>query len=99
MRLSFRGVATAGFLFLIAFAGPVVGFGRERGPRVEVRCPFPPIPVTIDQQKVLVYELHVTNFDTVPLTLQSVEIFADGNGSDPLASLADKKLSSAMTRA
>jgi len=74
------------------------GFARERGPRVEVVCPFPPIPVTINQQKVLVYELHVTNFDTVPLTLKRLEILANEEGSGPLSTLADESLSAAMTR-
>jgi len=43
------------------------GLARERGPRVEVVCPSPPVPVRIDKQQVLVYELRVTNFDAGPL--------------------------------
>ena len=39
-------------------------------------CPSPPIPVTIGKHKVLVYELHLTNFDVVPLTLKRISIFA-----------------------
>src|ERR1700733_12646633 len=74
------------------------GFARERGPRVEVVCPFPPLPVTIDKKQVLVYELHVTNFDTVSLTLQRAEIFANDEGTRPLSTLVDDGLSSAMTR-
>jgi len=53
------------------------GLGRERGPRVEVFCPAPPIAVKLAEQRVLVYELHITNFEVVPLTLKRVEIFAD----------------------
>jgi murein DD-endopeptidase len=73
-------------------------FARERGPRVEVVCPSPPIPVTIDKNKVLVYELHVTNFDTVPLTLKRVEIFANEESREPLIILEKDKLSAAMIR-
>src|SRR5579863_7617723 len=72
-------------------------WARERGPRVEVGCPSPPIPVVIGKNKVLVYELHVTNFDTVPLTLKRVEIFA-AQASEPLATFEDEKLAAAMTR-
>lgn len=71
---------------------------RERGPRVEVVCPSPPIPVTIGKNKVVVYELHVTNFDTVPLTLKRVEIFAARDSVEPLANFEDDKLSTMMTR-
>jgi hypothetical protein len=46
---------------------------------------------------VLVYELHITNFDTVSLRLNRVEIFAN-DGSDSLLTLADDKLSAAMVR-
>jgi Peptidase family M23 len=70
---------------------------RERGPRVEVVCPSPPTPVAIGKIKVLVYELHITNFDTVPLTLKSVEIFAN-NSNESLTVLADEKLSAALVR-
>jgi murein DD-endopeptidase len=73
-------------------------FARERGPRVEVVCPSPPIPVLIDRNEVLVYELHVTNFDTVPLTLKRLEILANEESNKPLITLEDDKLSAAMIR-
>ena len=73
-------------------------FARERGPRIEVVCPSPPVPVTIDNNKVLVYELHVTNFDIVPLTLKRLEIFAAQESSQPLITLEGDKLSAAMIR-
>jgi hypothetical protein len=82
----------------IAFLLMTQCFARERGPRVEVVCPSPPIPVTIDKNKVLVYELHVTNFDTVPLTLKRVEIFANEESKEPLITLEKDKLSVAMIR-
>jgi hypothetical protein len=73
-------------------------FSRERGPRVEVACAFPPIPVQIDKNKLMVYELHITNFDTVPLELKRVEIFANEEGREPIVSLENEKLSAAMIR-
>jgi hypothetical protein len=50
------------------------------------------------KNKVLVYELHVTNFDTAPLTLQHVEIFANKENSSPVFTLEGGKLAAAMTR-
>jgi hypothetical protein len=48
-------------------------------------CPSPPVPVRIDKHQVQVYELHVTNFDMVPVTLKRVEIFANKESSEPLS--------------
>jgi hypothetical protein len=76
----------------------MAGLARERGPRVEVTCASPPIPVRLDKQQVLVYELHVTNFDVVPLTLKHVEVFAGDESTGPVASLDEKALAAAMIR-
>jgi hypothetical protein len=93
------GIAVrAGIAFLLAVALLGAGFARDRGPRVEVVCPFPPIPVTIDKNKILVYELHVTNFDTTQLTLKRLEVFTNEESNAPLTTLADESLSSAMVR-
>jgi murein DD-endopeptidase len=73
-------------------------FARERGPRVEVVCPSPPVPVVIGKNKVVVYELHVTNFDTVPLTLKSIQIFGTEAGGEPTTTFENDRLSAAMTR-
>src|SRR5260221_1682088 len=85
-------------IFLVVFVFVITGFARERGPRVEVVCLSPPIPVRIDKQQVLVYELHVTNFDTVPVTLKRVEVFANEESSGALSTLADATLSAEMIR-
>ena len=73
---------------------------RERGPRAQVDCPFPPIAVKVAQKagekQVLAYELHITNFDVVPLTLKQLEIFGDGNKAQRLASLSGDALSAIM---
>jgi hypothetical protein len=78
-----------------------VGAARERGPRVQVDCPFPPIAVKVAQKagenQVLAYELHITNFDTVPLTLKQLEIFGDGNKTQPLAAISGDALSAIMS--
>jgi hypothetical protein len=85
-------------ILLLVFGFISAGSARERGPRVEVVCPSSPIPVRLDKRQVLVYELHVTNFDTVPLTLKRFEVFANEESSEALSTLADAKLSAEMTR-
>jgi murein DD-endopeptidase len=87
-----------GFVLSAAFVFLSACFARERGARVEVVCPSPPIPVTIGKNKVLVYELHLTNFDVVPLTLKRISIFAAPDHPDPLTTLEGDKLSTAMVR-
>src|SRR6266705_6344632 len=94
----FVNTIPASFLLALAFGLFTSGFARERGPRVEVVCPSPPIPVRIDKGQVLVYELHITNFDTVPLTLKRLEVFANQESSAPLGTLADAALSAEMIR-
>src|SRR5947209_20285991 len=59
----FAAAVRVAFIFLVVFGFVTPGFARERGPRVEVVCPSPPIPVRIDKRQVLAYELHITNFD------------------------------------
>jgi hypothetical protein len=87
-----------GLVLSIAFVMLSACFARERGPRVEVVCPSPPIPVTTGKNKVLVYELHLTNFDVVPLTLKRISIFDAQEIADPLTTLEGEKLSTAMIR-
>src|SRR5579859_3618780 len=94
----FGTVAGAVSVFLLVSGFLTAGFARERGPRVEVVCPAPPIPVRIDKRQVLVYELHVTNFDSTPLTLKRFEVFPNEEGSGALITLADATLSAQMTR-
>jgi len=50
----------------------------------------------MNDRRILVYELHVTNFDVVPLTLKQLDV--SGDGKAPLLSLADSKLTAAMVR-
>lgn len=79
----------AGF---VVFATLQTGFARDRGPRVEVFCPVPPIAVKLAQRRVLAYELHITNFDVVPLSLKRIEVFSDVEKSEPLQTLTGDEL-------
>jgi murein DD-endopeptidase len=97
LKNQFRLLRT-GFVLSVVLILVAACFAREREPRVEVLCPSPPIPVTIGKNRVLVYELHLTNFDVVPLTLKRISIFAARENSDPLATLEGEKLSTAMIR-
>jgi murein DD-endopeptidase MepM/ murein hydrolase activator NlpD len=72
------------------------GFARERGPRVEVVCPSSPIPVKLAERNVLAYELHITNFDVVPLTLKRLEVFTGTDKSQPLKTISGDALSATM---
>jgi len=84
------------FVLLLVFVGAALA--RERGPRVEVTCASLPIPVRMDKQQVLAYELHVTNFDVVPLTLKRVEVFVGDDSTGPVSSLGEKELAATMIR-
>jgi len=48
---------------------------------VEVVTPNPPTPVLADGKRVLVYELHITNFGSKAFELKRIEIFADGQST------------------
>src|ERR1700745_988334 len=97
---SLAGIPSArkSLIFLIVSAWVTVAVARDRGPRVEVVCPSPPIPVRMDDKEVLAYEGHVTNFDVAPLRLKRVEVFAKEESNGPVSSLADDTLTTAMIR-
>jgi hypothetical protein len=99
MRLSFANGARFFYMFVVVFLMLTPGFARERGPRIEVFCPSPPRPVKLAEKQVLVYELHVTNFDVVPLTLKRLEVFADANKSQPLSIISGDALSAIVIEA
>ncbi len=79
----------------VTFGFPSNAFSRERGPRVDVLCPSAPIPVNIGDHWVLSYELHITNFDLVPLTLEHLDVF-EQRGAQPLKSLSGDALAESM---
>jgi len=98
MESSFFQVNRVAWILVIVLGSLTGGFARERGPRVEVVCPSSPVAVRMDQRQVLAYELHVTNFDTVALTLKRLQVFASVESEQPISDLADDKLSAAMVR-
>ena len=59
-------------------------------------CPSPPIPVRVADKQVLVYELHVTNFDVMPLTLKRLDVFADTDQGQPLKTFSGDAVSEMM---
>ena len=81
------------FLTTLGFLVWQFGAAQQRGPRVEVRCPSAPVPVKLVEQQTFVYELHVTNFDSVPLTLNHLEVFADAEQTQPLVAISGDGLS------
>jgi murein DD-endopeptidase MepM/ murein hydrolase activator NlpD len=48
------------------------------------------------EKQALAYELHVTNFDEVPLTLQRLEVFADSEQTPALSVMSGQLLSASM---
>ena len=96
MRLSFAIKVRLFLTFALVLGMVQAGTARERGPRVEVVCPSPPIPVKVAERNVLVYELHITNFDVLPLTLKRLEVFADADKSQPLKTISGDALSATM---
>jgi hypothetical protein len=48
--------------------------------------------VIIEGKRVLVYELHVTNFGPSSLTLTEIQVFASGSGSSPGEKMGGEKL-------
>jgi murein DD-endopeptidase len=67
---------------------------------VEVVTPKPPTPVVIEGKRVLVYELHITNFGPSSLTLIGLQVFASAGesslsgktGGDKLADFSGSSL-------
>lgn len=81
---------------LLSLAIVPAALARERGPRVEVACPSPPLPVKVGEGQVLAYELHITSFDVTPLTLARLEVFAGGDQKKPLEVVSGDALSATM---
>jgi murein DD-endopeptidase len=65
------------FVFLFAAnVAPALAQSSARPSPVEVVAPKPPMPVMIEGKRVLVYELHITNFGPSSLTLAGIQVFA-----------------------
>jgi len=103
-RNRFRMLAKPGwlpvlFILLTMAALMPVGSSAETSSRpspVEVVNPKPPIPVVIDQNRVLVYELHITNFGQTALVFRRIEIFS-GESERAIATFSDAGLAKMLT--
>jgi len=92
---SFKSALHAAQSFLISAATltpPLGAQSSQRQAAVEVSILKAPTPVMADGKRLLGYELHVTNFDSHPLQLRSVEIFPSLAATRPIASLRDSSL-------
>src|SRR5690349_6880789 len=65
-------------VLLLAWAAPASAQSSARPSPVEVMVPKPPTPVMTEGQRVLVYELHITNFGPSELILTGIQVFASG---------------------
>ena len=80
-------------LLFAALAPLPPALATVREPRVDIKCPALPSLVNAESKSVLVYELHITSFESVPLLLKSVRISGDAAGSAPLAAFSGHALS------
>jgi hypothetical protein len=97
-----RRVASAGIHALVALGSlAMASQGTWAQPSVrqtpvEVVTPAPPIPVVVDGKRVLVYELHVTNFGLTPLAVRRIDIFSSEHGTAPLETYTDSALAACL---
>jgi murein DD-endopeptidase MepM/ murein hydrolase activator NlpD len=100
MRIVLAGASLA--LASAQLTRPLSAQLAPRPPRVEVISPAPPIAAIIDGQRVLVYELHLTNFGRGALGIRRVDVRDAGARSAasesvaPLATYADTALRNAL---
>jgi len=87
------------WMSLVASAEMMLGQAElTPGAPVEATIPIAPMPVKSNGQIHLAYELHVTNFEARNLTLNRIEVFAQGNSTTPLASYRDTELTNLLAR-
>lgn len=85
--------------FPMAFASDTGGLPAPKTsspfpPQVQLQVPFAPTAFPAEGGEHLLYELHVTNFEDVPITLDHVDVLdADHADKPPLASFAGHPLS------
>ena len=79
-------------VFVLWGASPTLAQSSARPSPVEVVVPKPPTPVIIEGERVLVYELHITNFGPSSLTLTRIQVFASGSQSSPGENMGGDKL-------
>jgi murein DD-endopeptidase MepM/ murein hydrolase activator NlpD len=83
------------FLVILIFAAGIAHVFAQSSARpspVEVLTAKPPMPVVIEGKRVLVYELHITNFGPSSLTLTEIQVFPSGRETSPTGKADDAKL-------
>lgn len=90
-------------LRLVALLGVAIAPSRIAAqvsfpPFLELRVPKPPTVGTGEGASFLVYELHVTNFATTPMTLRRVDVSTADAAHRSLLSLADTALQRRLAR-
>jgi len=85
---------------LIHFPGGLARAQTHSAVPVDLEIPVAPAPVKAEGKVHLVYELHITNFDSLSrdLTLTRVEVLGDSQGAAPLATLTGEDLAMQMSR-
>jgi murein DD-endopeptidase len=91
MRRNTRAIPCL-LLFFTLPSGRVGAQLSPRPPRVEITTPKSPAPVLADGKRVLVYELHVTNFGRGALGFREIDVLNGAGGAPPLASYRDTAL-------
>jgi murein DD-endopeptidase len=99
--VSFRAVCTV----IVALA-VVIASGRRNDAQVvvppfaslDVRVPAAPTPVRIAGKWHLAYELHITNYRTVDVSLTRIDAIGGDRGAPPLASYEDQELARRLAR-
>jgi murein DD-endopeptidase len=79
-------------VLLAANIAPAFAQSSARPSPVEVVTPKPPMAVVIEGKRVLVYELHITNFGPSSLTLTGLQVFASGGESSRSEKASSEKL-------
>lgn len=91
-------VLRLGVLLGVAIAPSPIAAQVSFPPFLELRVPKPPTVGTGEGGSFLVYELHVTNFATTPMTLRQVEVTTADAAHRSLLSLADTALQRRLAR-
>jgi hypothetical protein len=93
-----RHLAAAALTTFALTLGPELGAQTvDFPPPLEVRVPKPPTVARGEGQRILPYELHVTNLGAQPLTVLRIDVLDAGNGA-VLQTLADSALARAISR-
>ncbi|MCC6927655.1 MAG: M23 family metallopeptidase [Gemmatimonadaceae bacterium] len=98
-RAPARALALAHALaaLLITGADTAKAQGARLPPQLEFRIPKPPTVLTADGARVLVYELHLTNFGGAPVTLRRLDVMTEGDART-LITLQDTALARTLAR-